>query len=301
MRHATSRSGWLFRQSSHLLIAPLLLLILDVLLPILRDSGFAWATPESIVVSQPPHLAQQPTDSVPDSVPESPMVQQSVQLDPLNSPHPIPWNWVLATQSEDSSGITPTVRYFRTQALISPDGQHAAYSRIQMQVMADFTHSRVNSVLFVENLRTGNLQTITASSPFADNPFSPNSEPQQAGTIAILIPVAWSASGDRVLAREFESLFGTDIASDFAVVWDRQLNRIHTIAPLGIQYTNAILLGWSQSHPDRVLFRAGNIGDENWNLWAVDPAGQTLAAIEDQPITFGQTVNNIWAGPQAHR
>lgn len=297
MPYATSYLGWLSRQSPYLLIAALLLSILDILLPFPRGSGFAWAKLETISVSLPSRVAQ----LLPNSVPDSLMAQPSVQLDPLNSPHPIPWNWVLATQSEDSSGITPTVRYFRTQALISPDGQYAAYSRIQMQVMADFTHSRVNSVLFVENLRTGNLQTITASSPFADNPFSPNSEPQQAGTVAILIPVAWSATSDRVLAREFESLFGTDIASDFAVVWDRQINRIHTIAPLGIQYTNAILLGWSQSHPDRVLFRAGNLGDENWNIWAVDPAGQTVAAIADQPVTFGQTVNNIWAGPQAHR
>ena len=298
MHHATSYPGWLFRQSSYLLIAILLLSILDVLLPILRGSGSAWATPETISVSIPVALAQLPPDP---SVPDAAMTQQSVQLDPLNSPHPVPWNWVLATQTEDSTGITPTLRYFRTQALISPDGQFAAYSRIQMQVMAEFTRSRVNSVLFVENLRTGNLQTITASSPFADNPFSPDSEPQRAGSIAILIPVAWSASGDRILAREFESLFGTDIASDFAVVWDRQLNRIHTMAPLGIQYTNAILLGWSQSYPDRALFRAGNLGDENWGLWAVDPTGRTVAAIEDQPVTFGQTVNNIWAGPQAHR
>lgn len=299
MRHATSYLGWLFRQSSYLLIAAFLLSALELLIPILQGSGSALADSESLSVPEPSAPSQPPSNpSVPDP---AIMTQQSIQLDPLNSPYPIPWNWVLATQAEVSSGITPKLRYYRTQALISPNGQYAAYSRIQMQVMSEFTSSRVNSVLFVENLRTGDLQTVVASSPFADNPFSADSEPQRAGTIAILIPVAWSASGDRILAREFESLFGTDLASDFAVVWDRQLNRIRTIAPTGVQYSNAILLGWSRSNPERVLFRAGNMGDENWGTWAVDFGGQTVAAAEDQPVTFGQIVTNVWAGPQAHR
>jgi hypothetical protein len=50
-----------------------------------------------------------------------------------------------------------------------------------------------------------------------------------------------------------------------------------------------------------VLFRAGNLGEEEWPVWAVDFSSQTVAAIEDQPVTFGQVVNNVWAGPQAHR
>lgn len=296
MRHTTLLIGWLSQQSSRLIIALLWAAVGGIFFSLPKHSGSALASSESVTESVSTDAPVPPSALAP----QPDMTQQSVQLDPLNSPYPIPWNWVLATQEEAASTI-PRLRYYRTQALISPDGQFAAYSRIQMQVMPDFTHSRVNSVLFVENLRTGDLQTITASSPFADNPFVPNAEPQRAGTIAILIPVAWSASGDRILAREFESFFGTDIASDFAVVWERQSNRIRTIAPSGMQYSNAILLGWSRTNPDRVLFQAGNIGDENWDLWAVDFAGQTIAALEDQPVTFGQTVTNVWAGPQAHR
>jgi hypothetical protein len=228
------------------------------------------------------------------------MMQQSVQLDPLNSPYPIPWNWILAAQNEIDSYPHSRLRYYRTQALLSPDGQYAAYSRIQMQVMPDFTRSRVNSILFIENLKTGDLQTIMATSPFADHPFATGPDAEQPGVIAVLIPVAWSATSDRILAREFEALFGTDIASDYAVIWNRTLNRVRTLAPTGIQYTNSVLLGWSQLTPDRVLFRAGNLGDEVWNLWAVDMINQTTAAPpEDQPIAFGRVVNNIWAGPQA--
>ncbi len=223
------------------------------------------------------------------------MTSLPVQIDPLDSPHPIPWNWVLANQSE----VNSRVRYYRTQSLISPDGQYAAYSRIQMQVKSDFTRSRVTSVLFLENLRTGNLQAITASSPLSDNPFSTPKGSDLPGTIAILMPVAWSSTGDRILAREFESLFGSDIASDYAVIWDRQQNRSFTTAPTRIHYTHAILLGWSGAHPDRVLFRAGNIGETDWPLWAVDYSGQTLNANGDQPLTFGQVATHLWAGPQA--
>ncbi|WP_370584664.1 hypothetical protein [Oculatella sp. LEGE 06141] len=224
-----------------------------------------------------------------------------MQLDPLNSPYPVPWTWVLAALTEAQPKDSPKIRYYRSQSLLSPDERYAAYSRIQIQIAPDNFASRVSSVLFLENLKTGDLQTITASSPFADNPFMPTSDARPAGSIAILIPVAWSEQGDRVLAREFESLFGTDIASDFAVVWDRQQNRTYTIAPTRVQYSNAILLGWSQNEPDKVLFRAGNLGDENWPICSVDVSGQTAIAHQDQPITFGHIANNIWAGPQAHR
>jgi hypothetical protein len=218
--------------------------------------------------------------------------------DPLDSPYPVPWNWVLAMLAERETVSYPKFRYYRSQSLISPDGEYAAYSRIQLQLSEDFTQSRVASVLFLENLQTGELQTITASSPFADNPFQ-SGELNPTGTIAILIPVAWSETSDRVLAREFESIFGSDIASDFAVVWDRRTNRTYTIAPTVVQYSNAVLLGWSQSNPQQVLFRAGMLGQTDWSMYAVDVQGQTAYASHDQPVTFGRVVNSIWSGPQA--
>lgn len=236
------------------------------------------------------------------------MMPPPVQLDPINSPYPVPWNWVMAALSDRNlsdrnpidrySAPRPRVRYYRSQSLVSPDGQHAAYSRIQVQLSHDLTQNRVASTLFLENLTTGDLQTITASSPFADNPFVSQGS-HQPGTIAILIPIAWSESSDRVLAREFESIFGSDIASDFAVVWDRPSNQTYTIAPTQVQYSNAVLLGWSQSHPDQVLFRAGMLGSENWPLYAVAVGGQTAYANDDQPVTYGQVVDSIWSGPQA--
>lgn len=226
-------------------------------------------------------------------------MDHSTQIDPLDSPHPVPWNWVLANQSSPSPA--PRLRYYRTQALISPDGVYAAYSRIQMRVEREFTQSQVSSVLFIENLRTGDLQTIPVDAPLAENPFGSYAEAPPTGGIAIAIPVAWSANSDRLLAREFESLFGSGMGSDYAVIWDRTSGRVSTVAPGGIAYTNAILLGWSRTHPNSVLFRAGELGDPEWRIWAVEANGRTQPAFEDQPIGFGQTMTHIWAGPQATR
>lgn len=224
-------------------------------------------------------------------------MNKSVQIDPLNSPHPIPWNWM--TSIAFSGGTPDRCGYYRSQSLVSPNGHYATYSRIQVQPAAHFTQSRVISALFVENLHTGSLQTIMASSPFADNPFTA-SESELAGTIAVLIPVAWSETGDRLLAREFESTFGSDAASDFAVVWDSRTNQTQTLAPSQINYSNAILMGWSQTYPDQVLFQAGIMGEPHWDFYTVKANGQTNLARGDRPVTYGQVTTNIWAGPQAY-
>jgi hypothetical protein len=234
---------------------------------------------------------------VPEAVPD--MNQPSVQIDPLDSPHPIPWNWVMATHAELSASASSGSRYYRSESLISPDGQYAAYSRIKMQSQPELYRSRVSSVMFLENLHTGDLHTITAASPLADNPLDTTEEGDMPGTIAILIPVSWSQSSDRILARQFEGMFSTSDASDYAVIWDRHQNRTNTISPNRVQYTNAVLLGWSPTNPDQVLFRAGNLGDERWPVWAVNLEGHTAIATDEEPIVFGKFVNHIWAGPQA--
>ena len=227
------------------------------------------------------------------------MTQPGVQIDPLDSPHPIPWNWVLATHAELCASNSSGVRYYRSQSLLSPDGQYAAYSRIQMEGQPELYQSRVSSVVFVENLQTGDLRTITASSPWADNPMFAERDADLPGAIAILIPIAWSKSSDRLLARQFEGLFNSTEACDCAVVWNRKENSTRTLVPRSIPYDISILLGWSQANPNRVLFRAGELGHERWPVWSVDLNGQTTLALEDEPIVYGQVVNQVWAGPQA--
>ncbi len=225
----------------------------------------------------------------------------SASGDPLNSSYPVPWTWVQQMQETIGTPATPQVRYYRSDALVSPDGHYAAYSRIQLQVLPEPTQNRVSSILFLENLTTGEIQLITASSPLAAQQLLLTYESQPLGAIAILIPVSWSATGDRILAREFESLFGTDIGSDYAVIWDRQHNRIHTIAPEPVNYSNAVLLGWSETQPHQVLFQAGNLGDESWPTYAVEPGGQTVVVTDVQPVAFGRRVTQTWSGSQAYR
>lgn len=221
--------------------------------------------------------------------------------DPLGSPHPVPWNWVMTTHADDNSKHSFGLHYYRSPSLISPDGQYAAYSRIQMRSQPELYRSRVSSVMFVENLQTGDLEVINATSPLADNGLGLGKNPALPGNISILIPVSWSKLSDRLLARQFEGLFSSSDASDFAVIWNRQQNRTSTVAPSQAKSNHeiSILLGWSQINPYQVLFHAGNLGDEQWSFWAVADNGQTVAATNvDQPIVFGKQLKPVWSGPQ---
>lgn len=220
------------------------------------------------------------------------------QTDPLDSPYPVPWGWVLNTQEKVAASGKPGIHYYRSPSLVSPDGQYAAYSRIEMRVETELHRSRVSSVMFLENLQTGKLQKIAATSPLANHFFPGNRSIDLSGAIAILMPVSWSANSDRLLARQFEGIFSSSDASDFAVVWDRKSNRTTTVAPNRRDYDAAVLLGWSNNNPSQVLFRAGDLEDEEMPLWAVNLDGQTLAAAEDKPMVLGVNLNPVWSGPQ---
>lgn len=85
------------------------------------------------------------------------------------------------------------------------------------------------------------------------------------------------------------------------MIWDRQNNQANTVAPAKDEEHEkiAVLLGWSKSQPDRALFRAGELGEENWPLMQVANDGKTITTTDDdRPITFGKKVTEIWAGPQ---
>lgn len=263
-------------------------LLLALLLLLLPKSAMAGAISDSASGHSTPEAAA------------SPMNPTSEYSDPLDSPYPIPWNWVINSHAEVSSTESSALRYYRTPSLISPDGQYAAYSRIQFQIRSQLHSSRVTSVMFLENLQTGNLEVITAASPLANNPFDGNPEAQLPGVITMLVPVSWSELGDRLLARQFEGLFSSSMVSDYAVIWNRNLNKTTTVAPAQVNYSHAVLLGWSENNANHVLFKAGILGDENWPLWAVSSEGKTLLATGDRPQTFGRSVAEAWAGPQAY-
>jgi hypothetical protein len=239
-------------------------------------------------------------------VSEQPNESEMAQADPIGSPHPIPWQWIMATQEKVGAKGGSGVRYYRSMPVISPDGKYAIYSRVQMEVKPEMHNSRVNSVLFVEDRQTKRLRVMTSTSmaidPLLNRQASLSEQADNDGKIGVLVPVSWSEKGDRFLARKFVAIFNTADATDQAVIWDRQQDNINVVNPAESKDDHekiAILLGWSKKQPKNVLFRAGELGEENWPLLQVANDGKTvdISAEGDQPVTFGER-GSIWADPQ---
>lgn len=224
------------------------------------------------------------------------------QEDPLNSPYPVPWAWLLKTQQNYTQQRHAGLSYYRSPALVSPDGQYAAYSRIEMRAESELHRSKALSVLFVENLSTGQLQVIRAESPIAAylDKVGESSE-EMAGVISLLIPVSWSKNGDRLLARQLEGAFNSSDISDYGVVWHRQNRRMQTLSAnlQPNEEVSALLLGWDQNTPDHVLFKTSDLGEERPQFVSVGLNGHQSPAPTQTAITYGYPVNRSWTGIQA--
>ena len=271
-----------------------------------RENSFT----ESLTATQvtPTLRESQPTTTTEIPVSEPRDESQAEQIDPIGSPHPIPWKWITATQEAIGSKGGSGVRHYRSVPVVSPDGKYAVYSRVQLEVKPQMYNSRVTSVLFVQDMQTKRLWVMASTTPVSDALLkvkavkgASSEETDPSGKIGVLVPVSWSEKGDRFLARKFEGIFNTGDSTDSAVIWDRQKNHANTVAPANEEEHDkiAVLLGWSKRQPDHVLFRAGELGEENWPLMQVANDGKTITTTaDDQPITFGKKVTEIWAGPQ---
>ncbi|MEH2419548.1 MAG: hypothetical protein V7K48_00940 [Nostoc sp.] len=265
---------------------------------------------ESLTATQvaPTLRESQPTTATEIRVVEPRDEAQAEQIDPIGSPHPIPWKWITATQEAIGSKGGSGVRHYRSIPVVSPDGKYAVYSRVQLEVKPQMYNSRVTSVLFVQDMQTKKLWVMASTTSVSDPLLKVKAvkavsleETDTNGKIGVLVPVSWSEKGDRFLARKFEGIFNTGDSTDSAVIWDRQKNHANTVAPANEEDHEkiAVLLGWSKSQPDHVLFRAGELGEENWPLMQVANDGKTVTTTgNDQAITFGKKVTEIWAGPQ---
>ncbi|MBE9237203.1 hypothetical protein IQ227_14495 [Anabaena aphanizomenioides LEGE 00250] len=245
----------------------------------------------STMMEIPVNEQQQQYDTVPD--------------DPINSPHPIPWKWIMMTQEAIGGKGGSGVRHYRSIPVVSPDGRYAVYSRVQLEIQPEMHNSRVTSLLFIEDRQTKRLRvmskTAAVGDPLLDQQISDQADTQ--GKIGVLVPVSWSEKGDRFLARKFVGMFNTADLTDHAVIWERQENHTQTVAPAQGEDEHekiAILLGWSKKQPDHVLFRAGELGEENWPLVQVASDGKTINVSNDgdQPVTFGTRDRQVWAEPQ---
>lgn len=229
---------------------------------------------------------------------------EAVPDDPIGSPHPIPWKWIMTTQEAIGGQGKSGVRHYRSIPVISPDGRYAVYSRVQLEVQPQMHNSRVNSLLFIEDRQTKRLRVITKTAGMRDpllNQFVSRPKTDTEGKIKVLIPVSWSKTGDRFLARKFVGIFNTADVTDHAVIWNRQEDITTTVSPVQREDEHekiAILLGWSQKQPDHVLFRAGELGQENWPLVQVASDGKSVNVTSDgdRPVTFG--VKNTEGKPE---
>ncbi|WP_138501369.1 hypothetical protein [Nostoc sp. PA-18-2419] len=268
-------------------------------------------TKSLVAVQVAPTLRESQPTATTTEIPVSEPVDESQaeQTDPIGSPHPIPWKWITATQEAIGSKGGSGVRHYRSVPVVSPDGRYAVYSRVQLEVKPEMYNSRVTSVLFVQDMQTKKLWVMASTTPVSDPLLKTKAikavsaeETDTNGQIGVLVPVSWSEKGDRFLARKFEGIFNTGDSTDSAVIWDRQNNHANVVAPANQENQDekiAVLLGWSKSQPDHVLFRAGELGEENWPLVKVANDGKTVTTTDDdQPITFGKQVREIWAGPQ---
>jgi hypothetical protein len=252
----------------------------------------------NIIEAQPSSMTEIPVSE--------PQQQEGIPEDPMGSPHPIPWKWIMTTQETIGGKGDFGVRHYRSLPVVSPDGRYAVYSRVQMEVKPEMHNSRVTSLLFIEDRQTKRLRvmsrTATVSDPLLKQALTTaNSDGE--GKIGVLVPVSWSQKGDRFLARKFVGIFNTADVTDHAVIWERQANITKTVTPIKTTDEHeriAILLGWSKQQPDHVLFRAGELGEDNWPLVQVSSDGTTinLPGNDDQPVTFGERDQQIWSEPQ---
>lgn len=243
---------------------------------------------------------------------ETPVIEeldaaQVADIDPIGSPHPIPWKWIVATHEAISANGGSGVRYYRSVPVSSPDGRYIVYSRVQLEVKPEMYNSKVTSVMFLQDTQAKTLRVMLSTGPMSDpllntKDSSVVADTGMSGQIGVLVPVSWSEKGDRFLARKFKGKFNTGDSTDHAVIWDLQKNYINTVAPAREAHEHekiAVLLGWSKNKPDHALFRSGEMGEENWPLVQVTTDGQTLDTTDaDQPITFGQKITQVWPGPQ---
>ncbi|MGB5595963.1 MAG: hypothetical protein WBM32_18540 [Crocosphaera sp.] len=259
------------------------------------------AQPNSILTEQGDELKNVLIDSdIPINPIETAFDASTVPNDPLDSPFPVPWQWIIETQQEFRDQGVEGNRYYRSQALVSPDGKYAAYTRIQMVAASELYQSQVTSVVFLENLETGELQVIRADSPLAKYLLESYAHEDISGLISVLMPISWSAKGDRLLSRQLEGFFNTSDVTDYGVIWERESNETTTLTPVQNPHDHetAILLGWNDDNGEQVLFRSGSLGDEDWPLVAVTDEGDTLLATDADSVTYGQFVTRSWTGSQ---
>jgi hypothetical protein len=203
--------------------------------------------------------------------------------DLLNSQYAIPWQAIQqAQETVTRTGQTQSFRY-RSPVSIAPDQQTQAYSELHLTLHPKSSHSFINSQLIIETKTQTYRFPATLHLELAAQSTTSTVMP---GTFSILMPAAWSADGQSLLLRQFEGLFGSDVASDYALVWQPAQPALQSYRPTAVDYDSATLMGWSQNRPGEILFQTRLLGNPTSQLVTVSPQnnGATLASPSDRPM-----------------
>jgi hypothetical protein len=212
----------------------------------------------------------------------------SQSQDPHNSAYPVPWNAIWHNQTQATQlGKVLSLRYL-SGTITSPDGQRQAHSEMNLQLNPQLTQSYVASNLIIADAKGRVLQRIPSTMHLGSNQVEETTT-VPVGTLSILMPAAWSKDGQQLLTRQFEAVLGSDVSSDYALVWDRKTQKVKTVTPTPQNYDTAILLGWSPHNPDRILFRTTILGEQKTDLVAVTHDGTTLALEGDPSLPLKRT------------
>ena len=257
-------------------------------------------TPLSLIQSAPPASSLVSGTASVQKFPQAAHPAATQAQDPLHSAYPIPWDMIWQNQTQATqTGKVVSLRHV-SDAIASPDGQRNAHSEISLELHPAVTQSRVVSQLIITDAKGAQIQKIASSMHLGEGMVKETSE-TAVGTLSILMPATWSKDGQQLLARQFEAVFGSDVSSDYALVWNRNTQQVKTVAPVPQDYDTAILLGWSDRNPDQILFRTAILGEPNTALVAVNDDGITVASEGDRILSLSQKVMTAPAAPQARR
>jgi hypothetical protein len=202
--------------------------------------------------------------------------------DPLESSFPIPWSLIQKAQLQANQTGQIITSQYQSSALASPDGKIGAYSDISISIGPKADQSIVSSQIVLTDNLGRVLQKIPASVHY-EEADSGASLGNLKGVMAILIPVTWSEDSQQLLARQFEAVIGSDVASDHAFIWKRDVQKAKTVTPLPLDYDTAVLLGWNPANSNQLLFRTSRLGEASTQTIAVDERGKTIVMTSAHP------------------
>jgi hypothetical protein len=207
--------------------------------------------------------------------------QTAQSQDPFNSAFPVPWNVIWENQTKASRAGKVLTLQSVSDIVQSPDGQRQAYSEINLYLHPELTQSYISSILIITDVKGNVLQNVPSSIHLGHDQVKETSR-IPVGTLSILMPADWSKDSQQLLARQFEAVLGSDVSSDYALVWNRQTQQVKTVAPEPQDYDSAILLGWNPQNPEQILFRTAILGEQKTNLVAIGRDGNTIASQKSQ-------------------